>query len=77
MIVTLGSSRMLAGSFPSAKETPACRFEQLVDLDAGCGFFIGHSGSCLTGDKRHPGDLLTYVFLAANAGEQASICRIA
>ena len=25
------------------KETPACRFEQFVDFDAGCGFFTCHS----------------------------------
>jgi hypothetical protein len=24
------------------KETPVCRFEQLVDLDTGYGFLIGH-----------------------------------
>jgi hypothetical protein len=27
------------------EETPAGRFKQLVDLDPGCGFLLGHSGS--------------------------------
>lgn len=28
------------------EKSPAPRFEQLVDLDAGGGFLMGHSGSC-------------------------------
>ena len=27
------------------EETPACRFQELVDLDAGYGFPIGHGAS--------------------------------
>ena len=43
------------GRIAFLEETPARRFEQLVDLDAGCGFLIGHSGSNLS-----DGRLATY-----------------
>jgi len=50
LIVTLGSSRMLAGLLPSEKKKPAGCFEQLVDLDAGCRFLLGHSGPLFDDD---------------------------
>ena len=41
-----GFETNVRGSVAFREETPAGRFEQLVDLDARCGFLIGHSGSC-------------------------------
>ena len=32
------------------EKPPAIRIEQLVDLDAGCGFFLGHSGYSFSDD---------------------------
>ena len=39
-----GFETNVGGSVAHREETPASRFEQLVDLDAGGGFFIGHAG---------------------------------
>ncbi len=41
-----GFEANVRGRVAFLKETPASGFEQLVDLDTGCGFLIGHSGSC-------------------------------
>lgn len=40
----------VGGTVALGKEAPARCFEQLVDLDAGCGFFFGHSGSSFSSD---------------------------
>jgi len=41
-----GFEANVGGRASFLKKSPASRFKQLVDLDAGCGFFIGHPGSC-------------------------------
>jgi hypothetical protein len=43
-----GFKANVGGGVSFGEETPASRFEQLVDLNAGCGFFVGHSDSYLT-----------------------------
>jgi hypothetical protein len=40
-----GFKANVGGRSAIRKETPASRFEQLIDLDAGCGFLVGHSAS--------------------------------
>jgi hypothetical protein len=39
----------IGGGATVCEEAPISRFEQLVDLDAGGSFFVGHSDSSLTG----------------------------
>jgi hypothetical protein len=41
-----GFKANVGGRIALLEKPPASRFEQLVDLDAGGGFFIGHSGCC-------------------------------
>jgi hypothetical protein len=44
-----GFEANVRGRVAFLEKTPASRFEQLVDLDAGRGFLIGHSG-CSSSD---------------------------
>ena len=45
-VLGLGFEANIGGCVAGPEKSPAPRFEQLVDLDTGGGFLMGHSGSC-------------------------------